>query len=127
LRRGRALDLRRAFLPFAAGQRSPPHIIAKLVEAVQNPRAHGYSVSRGITGLRRACAAYYARRFRVEFDPEKEVVVSLGSKEGFANLAQAITAPGDIVLVTNPCYPIHAFGFIIRHHEPRVTDERPRL
>ena len=92
---------------------TPPHIVAKLVEAVQNPKTHGYSVSRGIAGLRRACAAYYARRFAVELDPEREVIVSLGSKEGLANLAQAITAPGDIVLVPNPCYPIHAFGFIM--------------
>jgi alanine-synthesizing transaminase len=92
---------------------TPPHIVAKLVEAVQNPRTHGYSVSRGITGLRRACAGYYARRFGVELDPEREVIVTLGSKEGLANLAQAITAPGDIVLVPNPCYPIHAFGFIM--------------
>jgi alanine-synthesizing transaminase len=92
---------------------TPPHIVAKLVEAVQNPRTHGYSVSRGITGLRRACAAYYSRRFEVELDPESEVIVTLGSKEGLANLAQAITAPGDVVLVPNPCYPIHAFGFIM--------------
>ena len=92
---------------------TPPHIVAKLVEAVQNPRTHGYSVSRGITGLRRACAAYYTRRFEVELDPECEVIVTLGSKEGLANLAQAITAPGDVVLVPNPCYPIHAFGFIM--------------
>jgi alanine-synthesizing transaminase len=92
---------------------TPPHIVAKLVEAVQNPRTHGYSVSRGIAGLRRACAAYYDRRFGVELDPEREVIVTLGSKEGLANLAQAITAPGDIVLVPNPCYPIHAFGFIM--------------
>ena len=92
---------------------TPPHIVAKLIEAVQNPRTHGYSVSRGIAGLRRACAAYYGRRFGVELDPESEVIVTLGSKEGLANLAQAITAPGDIVLVPNPCYPIHAFGFIM--------------
>ncbi|MGH7046500.1 MAG: LL-diaminopimelate aminotransferase [Stellaceae bacterium] len=92
---------------------TPPHIVAKLIEAVQNPKTHGYSVSRGITGLRRACASYYARRFNVELDPEREVIVTLGSKEGLANLAQAITAPGDIVLVPNPCYPIHAFGFIM--------------
>jgi alanine-synthesizing transaminase len=92
---------------------TPPHIVAKLVEAVQNPRTHGYSVSRGITGLRRACAGYYARRFGVELDPECEVIVTLGSKEGLANLAQAITAPGDVVLVPNPCYPVHAFGFIM--------------
>ena len=92
---------------------TPPHIVAKLIEAVQNPKTHGYSVSRGIAGLRRACAGYYARRFGVELDPEREVIVTLGSKEGLANLAQAITGPGDIVLVPNPCYPIHAFGFIM--------------
>ena len=92
---------------------TPDHIVKKLVETVQNPRTHGYSVSRGIAGLRRAQAAYYARRFGVELDPEREVIVTLGSKEGLANLAQAITAPGDIVLVPNPCYPIHAFGFIM--------------
>src|SRR5690349_975026 len=92
---------------------TPPHIIAKLVECVQNPKAHGYSASRGIPGLRRAQAAYYARRFNVELDPEREIIVTLGSKEGLANLAQAITAPGDTVLVPNPCYPIHAFGFIM--------------
>jgi alanine-synthesizing transaminase len=92
---------------------TPDHIVKKLVEAVQNPKSHGYSVSRGIAGLRRAYAGYYARRFGVEIDPERETIVTLGSKEGLANLAQAITAPGDIVLVPNPCYPIHAFGFIM--------------
>jgi alanine-synthesizing transaminase len=92
---------------------TPPHIVAKLVEAVQNPKTHGYSTSRGIAGLRRAQAAYYARRFNVELDPEREIIVTLGSKEGLANLAQAITAPGDTILVPNPCYPIHAFGFIM--------------
>ncbi len=92
---------------------TPDHIVKKLVETVQNPRTHGYSVSRGIAGLRRAQAAYYARRFGVTLDPEREIIVTLGSKEGLANLAQAITAPGDIVLVPNPCYPIHAFGFIM--------------
>jgi alanine-synthesizing transaminase len=92
---------------------TPAHIVAKLIEAVQNPKTHGYSVSRGIAGLRRACAGYYGRRFGVELDPEREIIVTLGSKEGLANLAQAITGPGDIVLVPNPCYPIHAFGFIM--------------
>src|SRR5437899_3916644 len=92
---------------------TPPHIVAKLVESVQNPKTHGYSTSRGIAGLRRACAGYYARRFGVELDPEREVIVTLGSKEGLANLAQAIPAHADIVLVPNPCYPIHAFGFIM--------------
>src|SRR5581483_10763615 len=89
------------------------HIVAKMVEAVQNPKAHGYSTSKGIPGLRRAYAAYYARRFNVELDPEREIIVTLGSKEGFANLAQAITAPGDVILVPNPSYPIHSFGFIM--------------
>src|ERR1700751_2964693 len=92
---------------------TPPHIVAKLVEAVQNPKTHGYSTSRGIAGLRGAQAAYYARRFGVELDPEREIIVTLGSKEGLANLAQAISAPGDIILAPNPTYPIHSFGFII--------------
>ncbi len=91
----------------------PPHVIEKLAEVARNPKAHRYSASRGITGLRKAQAAYYARRFGVEIDPEGEVVVTLGSKEGLANLAQAITAPGDVVLAPNPTYPIHQFGFII--------------
>src|SRR5216684_9125781 len=90
-----------------------PHIVAKLAEAAANPRAHGYSASRGIPGLRKAQAAYYARRFGVELDAESEIIVTLGSKEGLANLAQAITSPGDIVLVPNPSYPIHPYGFII--------------
>jgi alanine-synthesizing transaminase len=106
---------------------TPPHIVAKLVEAVQNPRTHGYSVSRGIAGLRRACAGYYARRFGVELDPEREVIVTLGSKEGLANLAQAITAPGDIVLVPNPCYPIHAFGFIMAGASVRHVPVGPEI
>jgi alanine-synthesizing transaminase len=92
---------------------TPPHIVEKLTEAVRDPKTHRYSTSRGIPGLRRALAAYYARRFGVALDPESEVCVTLGSKEGLANLAQAITAPGDTILVPNPSYPIHPFGFII--------------
>src|SRR5437763_451995 len=92
---------------------TPAHIVAKLCEVARDPKAHRYSASRGIVGLRRAQAAYYARRFGVEVDPDSEVVVTLGSKEGLANLAQAITAPGDVVLAPNPSYPIHQFGFII--------------
>ena len=92
---------------------TPPHIVAKLVETVADPRSHRYSVSRGIPGLRRALAGYYARRFAVGLDPETEVVVTLGSKEGLANLSSAITSPGDTILVPNPSYPIHQFGFII--------------
>ena len=92
---------------------TPAHIVNKMVEAVQDPKTHRYSTSRGIPGLRRALSAYYERRFNVAIDPEKEAIVTLGSKEGLANLAQAITSPGDIVLAPNPCYPIHSFGFII--------------
>ncbi|MCE2761275.1 MAG: LL-diaminopimelate aminotransferase [Acetobacteraceae bacterium] len=92
---------------------TPPHIVAKLIEAVQDPRTHRYSMSKGIPGLRKALAAYYDRRFGVRLDPETEVVATLGSKEGLANLAQAISSPGDTILVPNPSYPIHQFGFII--------------
>ena len=91
----------------------PPHVIAKLAEVAAKPDAHGYSASKGIPGLRKAQAAYYQRRFGVELDPDSEVIVTLGSKEGLANLAQAITAPGDVILAPNPSYPIHSFGFII--------------
>jgi alanine-synthesizing transaminase len=92
---------------------TPPHIVEKMIEAVRNPRTHRYSTSRGIPGLRKAISADYGRRFSVEVDPESEVIVTLGSKEGLANLAQAITSPGDTILVPNPSYPIHAFGFIM--------------
>jgi alanine-synthesizing transaminase len=91
----------------------PQHVIDKLVEVALKPSAHGYSQSKGIPGLRRAQAGYYAKRFGVEVDPECEVVVTMGSKEGLASLATAITAPGDVVLAPNPSYPIHTFGFII--------------
>jgi alanine-synthesizing transaminase len=92
---------------------TPQHVVDKLIETVQKPRTNRYSASRGIAGLRRAQAAYYGRRFGVKLDPDRHVVVTLGSKEGFANMAQAITAPGDVVLVPNPTYPIHSFGFIM--------------
>ncbi|MBH0114202.1 LL-diaminopimelate aminotransferase [Novosphingobium sp. YJ-S2-02] len=91
----------------------PEHVIDKLCEVARKPDAHGYSQSKGIPGLRRAQANYYANRFGVELDPENEVVVTMGSKEGLASLATAITAPGDVVLAPNPSYPIHTFGFII--------------
>ena len=91
----------------------PRHVIDKLAEVANKPNAHRYSASRGISGLRKAQADYYRRRFGVAVDPDKEVIVTLGSKEGLANLAQAITAPGDVVLAPNPSYPIHTFGFII--------------
>src|SRR5438045_2413287 len=92
---------------------TPQHIVDKLIETARDPRSNRYSASRGIKGLRRAMAAYYQRRFGVTLDPDSEVIVTLGSKEGLANLAQAITAPGDVVLAPNPSYPIHTFGFII--------------
>jgi alanine-synthesizing transaminase len=92
---------------------TPEHITAKLIETMHKPRTNRYSTSRGIPGLRRAQAAYYERRFGVRLNPDTQIVATLGSKEGFANMAQAMTAPGDVVLVPNPTYPIHAFGFII--------------
>ncbi|MDO8360909.1 MAG: aminotransferase class I/II-fold pyridoxal phosphate-dependent enzyme, partial [Devosia sp.] len=92
---------------------TPQHIVDKLKETVNDPRTHRYSSSKGIAGLRKAQASYYGRRFGVKLNPDTQVVATLGSKEGFANMAQAITAPGDVVLVPNPTYPIHAFGFIM--------------
>jgi len=92
---------------------TPKAIVDKLCEVVRDPRTHRYSSSRGIPGLRRAQAAYYQRRFGVKLNPDTQVVATLGSKEGFANMAQAITAPGDVILCPNPTYPIHAFGFIM--------------
>ncbi|NJO32830.1 MAG: LL-diaminopimelate aminotransferase [Rhodospirillales bacterium] len=92
---------------------TPQHIIDKMVETINKPRTNRYSASKGIPGLRKAQAAYYQRRFGVRLDPDKHIVATLGSKEGFANMAQAITAPGDVILVPNPTYPIHEFGFII--------------
>ncbi|WP_169568716.1 LL-diaminopimelate aminotransferase [Sneathiella limimaris] len=101
---------------------TPKHIVDKLVDTVQDGRTHRYSTSRGIPGLRRANAAYYKRRFGVDIDPETETIATLGSKEGLANLAMAITTPGDVILSPNPSYPIHPYGFIIagavvRHFE----------
>jgi alanine-synthesizing transaminase len=92
---------------------TPPHIVDKLVETARDPKAGRYSASKGIVGLRKAMAGYYERRFGVKLNPETEVIATLGSKEGFANLAQALTAPGDVVICPNPAYPIHAYGFIM--------------
>ena len=106
---------------------TPQHIVDKLVETVAKPRTNRYSASKGIPGLRRAQAAYYERRFGVKLDPETQIVATLGSKEGFANVAQAITAPGDVILVPNPTYPIHEFGFLLSgaaiRHLPAGTGE----
>lgn len=92
---------------------TPAHVIEKMKETLGKPRTDRYSASKGIPGLRKAQAAYYARRFGVKLNPDTQIVATLGSKEGFANVAQAITAPGDVVLVPNPSYPIHAFGFLM--------------
>jgi alanine-synthesizing transaminase len=103
----------------------PPHVIDKLCEVASKPDAHGYSQSKGIPGLRRAQANYYGRRFGVELDPEREVVVTMGSKEGLASLATAITAPGDVVLAPNPSYPIHTFGFMVAGATIRAVPTTP--
>jgi len=107
---------------------TPEHIVGKLVETLRDPRTNRYSASKGIHGLRKAQAAYYARRFNVKLNPNTQVVATLGSKEGFANMAQAITAPGDVILVPNPTYPIHEFGFIMSggviRHLPARTDSQ---
>ena len=109
---------------------TPPHIVAKLVEAVQDPRTHRYSASKGIPGLRRALAGYYARRFDVPLDPETEVVATLGSKEGLANLAAAITSPGDTIIAgasvrSVPACPdgtmLEALDRAVRHSVPKPT------
>jgi len=104
---------------------APAHVIEKMKETLGKPRTDRYSASRGIAGLRRAQAAYYDRRFGVKLNPDTQVVATLGSKEGFANVAQAITAPGDVVLVPNPSYPIHAFGFLMAGGAIRSVPSEP--
>ena len=104
---------------------APPHVIEKLKETLGKPRTDRYSSSKGIPGLRRAQAAYYARRFGVKLNPDTQVITTLGSKEGFANVAQAITAPGDVVLVPDPSYPIHAFGFLMAGGVVRSVPSEP--
>jgi alanine-synthesizing transaminase len=104
---------------------APPHVIEKLKETIGRPRTDRYSASKGIAGLRRAQAAYYQRRFGVKLNPETQIVATLGSKEGFANVAQAITAPGDVIIVPNPSYPIHAFGFLMAGGVIRSVQSEP--
>jgi alanine-synthesizing transaminase len=104
---------------------APDHVIEKLKETIGKPRTDRYSASKGIAGLRRAQAAYYGRRFGVKLNPETQVVATLGSKEGFANVAQAITAPGDVILVPDPSYPIHAFGFLMAGGVLRSVPSEP--
>ncbi len=103
----------------------PDHVIEKLCEVARKPDAHGYSQSKGIPGLRKAQANYYGRRFGVDLDPETEVVVTMGSKEGLASLATAISAPGDVILAPNPSYPIHTFGFILAGATIRAVPTTP--
>src|SRR3954467_1062680 len=106
---------------------TPKHIVDKLVETARDPKAGRYSASKGITGLRKAMAGYYDRRFGVKLDFNTEVIATLGSKEGFATLAQALTAPGDVIVCPNPAYPIHAYGFIMAggviRHVPALSPE----
>src|SRR6187397_1647314 len=104
---------------------TPAHVIEKLKDTIGKPRTDRYSASKGIAGLRRAQAAYYARRFGVKLNPESQVVATLGSKEGFANVAQAITAPGDVILVPDPSYPIHQFGFLMAGGVIRSVPSEP--
>src|ERR1700739_1412413 len=104
---------------------APPHVIEKLKDTVGKVRTDRYSASKGIPGLRRAQAAYYARRFGVKLNPETQIVTTLGSQEGFANVAQAITAPGDLIIVPNPTYPIHIFGFLMAGGTIRAVSVQP--
>lgn len=107
-------------------QPTPPHIVEKLVETVQRSDTHRYSQSRGIPRLRRAICNWYADRYDVELDFESEAIVTIGSKEGLSHLALATMSPGDAVLVPNPAYPIHPYGFVIAgadiRHVPLTDD-----
>ena len=107
-------------------QPTPKHIVDKMVEVAQRPDTHRYSLSRGIPRLRRAICNWYKDRFDVDLDPESEAIVTIGSKEGLAHLAMATVGPGDAVLVPNPSYPIHPYGFVIAgadiRHVPLTAD-----
>jgi len=94
-------------------QPTPQHIVDKMVEAAQDPRTHRYSQSKGIPRLRQAICHWYQRNYQVELDPETEAIVTIGSKEGLAHLALATMERGDSVIVPNPAYPIHPYGFVI--------------
>jgi alanine-synthesizing transaminase len=106
---------------------TPKHIVDKLIAAVSDPKNHRYSVSRGIDRLRGAMADWYKRRYDVDLDPNSEVVATIGSKEGISHLSLAITAPGDVVMVPDPCYPIHFYSAVIANADvrsiPLVDDE----
>tara|TARA_R110002072_G_C7968410_1_gene534530 strand:- start:832 stop:2019 length:1188 start_codon:yes stop_codon:yes gene_type:complete len=116
--RGRGEDI----IDFGMGnpdQETPKHIVDKLIETVQRGDTHRYSQSKGIPRLRRAISNWYKDRFDVDVDPETEAIVTLGSKEGIAHLAMAILGPGDTVLVPNPSYPVHPYGFVIADADVR--------
>ncbi len=108
-------------------QPTPPHIVEKLIEAVQREDTHRYSVSRGIPRLRRAICRWYKERFDVTLNQETEAIVTIGSKEGLAHLALAMVGPGDAVLVPNPSYPIHTYGFVIAGADIRHVPLRPDI
>src|SRR5574342_1186929 len=92
---------------------TPKHIVDKLVEAARNPRNHRYSLSRGIPKLRMAICNWYKRKYNVDLDPDTEAIATIGAKEGISHLALAIVEPGDVALVPNPTYPIHAYSVVI--------------
>ena len=106
---------------------TPPHIVQKLVETVQRGDTHGYSVSKGIPRLRRAICHWYQKRWGIEFDPESEAIVTIGSKEGIAHLVLATLGRGDTVLVPNPSYPIHIYGPIIAGADIRQIPLAPGI
>lgn len=106
-------------------QPTPAHIVDKLIEAVKRPDTHRYSQSKGIPRLRQAICDWYGRRYNVDLDPEKEAIVTMGSKEGIAHLAVAILGPGDAVLVPNPSYPVHPYGFVIADADVRHVPLTP--
>src|SRR6202158_812055 len=106
---------------------TPKHIVDKLVEAAQRPATHGYSVSKGIPRLRRAITGWYQRRYGVEFDPDTEAIVTIGSKEGIAHLGLATLGQGDTVLVPTPSYPIHIYGPVIAGADLRQVQLTPDL
>ena len=104
---------------------TPKHIVAKLVEAAQNPKNHRYSASRGITRLRKAMVTWYRERYAVELDADSEVIATIGAKEGMAHLALAVLQPGDGALVPNPTYPIHSYSVVIADGDLRSVPLTP--
>jgi alanine-synthesizing transaminase len=105
---------------------TPKHIVSKLVEAARNPRNHRYSATRGITNLRAAVAGWYKRRYNVDIDPETEVVVTMGAKEGIGHLVLATISQGEVVFVPNPAYPIHSYSVVISGGDLRTIPLLPK-